>query len=447
MDEGRKGILKFFVVNLPERSSSNEIGDCFSVYGEVVGVYVARKRDKVGNRFGFITFAGVKDKKALEVILKTAWMGNFKLRVNVARFVMESGKENMQPVKPNGFPLRANGSSVVNGQFPPSSQVNSNPLGTAYMDSLVGGLKNCSAEEKVLEISDFVKPNVGWIDKSFIVRTADLSTLVKLDKLLSSLEGVKVDFKYVGVTIAKSWFPWMEVWNGQSLPYKRIAWLKITGVPLHLLDNEVYDSVNRMYDKVVHASTLSKVSCDLTYDLVGVLVGEGTTINDSVTLSWKNKRYRVRVSEERGDWVPDCLASKESWEEFLEAEVEVEKEVRDTAGTKEDLDAPVGSSEGAKRGEVPETRVNYPVNINAEAETVWVDPDVCMGDSVDGNHSVLSLQGFVGGGPNVLEEGELTATFNVGGPEVLEEGEILTNFNMESLLNTCMRSLREQVSP
>ncbi|KAF5795990.1 hypothetical protein HanXRQr2_Chr08g0346091 [Helianthus annuus] len=240
----------------------------------------------------------------LEMRLKTAWMGNFTLRVNVARFVMESGKDNSQHEKSYGFPTKVNGRSYVKGQSLPPYQVNSNPLGTAYRDSLVGSLKKCSVEEKVLEISEFVKPNVEWINKSLIVRTADLSTLIKLDKLLASVVGVNVDFIYVGgfylififdskeelfyfkdeVPMVKSWFPWMEVWNGQSLPFERIAWLKITGVPLHLLHNEVFDSVGRMYGKIVHASGMCKESYDLTYDLVGVLVGEGTVINDSVML-------------------------------------------------------------------------------------------------------------------------------------------------------------------
>ncbi|KAJ0539423.1 hypothetical protein HanHA300_Chr08g0286081 [Helianthus annuus] len=268
----------------------------------------------------------------LEMRLKIAWMGNFTLRVNVARFVMESGKDNSQHEKSYGFPTKVNGRSYVKGQSLPPYQVNSNPLGTAYRDSLVGSLKKCSVEEKVLEISEFGKPNVEWINKSLIVRTADLSTLIKLDKLLASVIGVKVDFKYVGgfylilnfdskeelfyfkdeVPMVKSWFPWMEVWNGQSLPFERIAWLKITGVPLHLLHNEVFDSVGRMYGKIVHASGMCKESYDLTYDLVRVLVGEGTVINDSVMLRWKDKRYRVWVSEELGEWIPDCLASKES---------------------------------------------------------------------------------------------------------------------------------------
>ncbi|MFS8026529.1 putative RNA recognition motif domain, nucleotide-binding alpha-beta plait domain superfamily [Helianthus anomalus] len=51
------GVAKFFVSNIPDRASSKEIEETFKVYGEVIGVYVAKKRDKMGNRFGFVTFS------------------------------------------------------------------------------------------------------------------------------------------------------------------------------------------------------------------------------------------------------------------------------------------------------------------------------------------------------------------------------------------------------
>ncbi|MFS7966133.1 putative RNA recognition motif domain, nucleotide-binding alpha-beta plait domain superfamily [Helianthus anomalus] len=49
MGEGVQGLSKFFVSNLPDRCSSMELGELFRPFGDVVGVYVARKRDKNGN--------------------------------------------------------------------------------------------------------------------------------------------------------------------------------------------------------------------------------------------------------------------------------------------------------------------------------------------------------------------------------------------------------------
>ncbi|KAM0026322.1 hypothetical protein Hdeb2414_s0020g00556941 [Helianthus debilis subsp. tardiflorus] len=192
--------------------------------------------------------------------------------------------------------------------------------------------------KKVVEVSGFVKPFEEWYNRSLIVRTHDLKTLVKLDKLLKSHDGPKVSLKYVGGLhmllifedleemlqfkdfdlIVKVWFSWLEIWKGQSLHFERIAWLKIMGVPLHLVDIEIFDSVGRIFGKVVHASMMSKDVNDLTFDLVGDLVGDGERINRSVMLKWNDKKFKIWVSEELGDWVPDCTNDVEDWEEKVD---------------------------------------------------------------------------------------------------------------------------------
>ncbi|KAJ0754860.1 putative RNA recognition motif domain, nucleotide-binding alpha-beta plait domain superfamily [Helianthus annuus] len=340
MGEGGKNVIKFFVTNLPEKSSAKEIGDFFCAFGDVVGVYVARKRDNVGNRFGFISFSGARNRLDLEESLKSVRMGNNKLRINIARFASENSNESI-PKEYGPHHSQRSGSNQVDGGLPRTSRpFVPNPLGSAYRDILVGNSKNNRLEEKVVEVSSFVKPFVSWLGKSLIVRTSGLSTLVKMDKLMENCVGLKVQIKYVGGLYlllvfdsleemlsfkesdpnAKDWFSWMEVWEGQVLPFERIAWLKISGVPIQLLDNEVFDSVGRLFRKVVHASSISIDSSDLTYDLVGVLIGDGGRISEPVTLKWKDRKFVVWVHEETGEWVPDCIYSDESWKEGSDSE-------------------------------------------------------------------------------------------------------------------------------
>ncbi|KAF5754649.1 hypothetical protein HanRHA438_Chr17g0803791 [Helianthus annuus] len=244
---------------------------------------------------------------------------------------------------------------------------NPNPLGTSYKDSLMGSSKGSVQAEKIVVVSDFAKSFEDWFGRSLITRVADLTTLVKLDKLLSFEEGPKISLKYVGGlymllifesseemysfkdgnSFVKSWFSWLEIWNGQSLPFERIAWLKITGVSLHLLDVEVFDSVGRIFGKVIHASSISKDIDDLTYNLVGVLVGDGAVICESVTLKWKDRKFKVWVSEETGDWVPDCISDGDSWEEKTEKTLGQDLESdSDKPTSPENFDSQSGGGDG-----------------------------------------------------------------------------------------------------
>ncbi|KAJ0935117.1 hypothetical protein HanRHA438_Chr03g0115321 [Helianthus annuus] len=260
-------------------------------------------------------------------------MGDFKLMVNIARFATENKESFRQPEKSN-FPARGIG-NIFNGNGKehqgrpqPFRVFASSSSGTSYKDSLLGTSKGDFMDNMLIEVSQFVKPLGEWGNKSLIVRVKDLSTMVKLDSLLLDVVCTKVALKYVGGLYmllvfdhpeemnsflvsnpnVKVWFSWAEVWNGKSLPFERIAWLKVSGVPLHLLDNEVFDSIGRKFGKVVHVSSLSNDDKDFSYDMIGVLVGDGKRIMGNVNLVWKEKKFVVWVEEEVRDWIPDSIA-------------------------------------------------------------------------------------------------------------------------------------------
>lgn len=55
-------------------------------YGTVVEVYVSWKRNIKDQRFGFVRFIKVGDTGIFERKLNKMWIGNFKIRVNIAKF-------------------------------------------------------------------------------------------------------------------------------------------------------------------------------------------------------------------------------------------------------------------------------------------------------------------------------------------------------------------------
>ncbi|KAJ0785624.1 putative RNA recognition motif domain, nucleotide-binding alpha-beta plait domain superfamily [Helianthus annuus] len=190
-------IVKFFVTNLPDGCSSKDIGDAFCAHGEVVGIYIARKRDKLGNRFAFVSFAGVRNLEEMAANLKSVKMGNFTLKVNVARFATEY-KDIKPNVLGNGKAAKVYSGSSGGGQTNHSMPAPSSHLGTTYRDMLVGGSKHVSSVMKKVEVSEFVKPFEEWVNRSLIVRMVDLDTLLKLDKLLVAASCSSIELKYVG---------------------------------------------------------------------------------------------------------------------------------------------------------------------------------------------------------------------------------------------------------
>ncbi|MFS7981918.1 putative RNA-binding domain superfamily [Helianthus anomalus] len=47
----QRRITKFFVTNLPEGCSGSDLASQIRVFGQIFDLYIARKRDRGGNRF------------------------------------------------------------------------------------------------------------------------------------------------------------------------------------------------------------------------------------------------------------------------------------------------------------------------------------------------------------------------------------------------------------
>ncbi|MFS8019141.1 putative RNA recognition motif domain, nucleotide-binding alpha-beta plait domain superfamily [Helianthus anomalus] len=61
-----RNIMKFFITNLPVGCRPWDVLEFMKVFGDISGVYIARKPDKVGRKFGLISFFDVNDVKEME---------------------------------------------------------------------------------------------------------------------------------------------------------------------------------------------------------------------------------------------------------------------------------------------------------------------------------------------------------------------------------------------
>lgn len=77
----RNQTWSFLFFNFPENWPVDQIWRLFKRYGDLVDVYMARKRLRNGQKFGFVRFKGVKSVEQMEQRLNTIWVGNFKVRV------------------------------------------------------------------------------------------------------------------------------------------------------------------------------------------------------------------------------------------------------------------------------------------------------------------------------------------------------------------------------
>ncbi|MFS7966661.1 hypothetical protein Hanom_Chr09g00776431 [Helianthus anomalus] len=94
------------------------------------------------------------------------------------------------------------------------------------------------------------------------------------------------------------WFSSLDSWNGQSLSFERLAWVRVHGLPIHLADNKVFDLIAGQFGKIVHGSQIMADVNNLSSSWIGVLVGERERIQEHRMVCWKKKQFRVWVEEE-----------------------------------------------------------------------------------------------------------------------------------------------------
>ncbi|KAJ0593536.1 putative RNA recognition motif domain, nucleotide-binding alpha-beta plait domain superfamily [Helianthus annuus] len=251
----RNAVTKFFVSNLPEGCNPWELRKALEGFGEVVGTFVAKKRDKNGCRFGFASFKDVKDSHDLERLLRGVKMGGYKLKINIARFAVENvGLLDQTEVKAQGPKTAGKDQGLRSFKFRDFRRY-SDVLGMGSSKS-GGGVNGVTEESSEGEVSkSIVAPDrteafSDLYDTAVIGRTVNLETLVDFDKLMRI---AKVEFskiQYVGgLTILisfldksaamefledkKLWDPWftkLEAWRGQTLHHERVAWINWSSV-------------------------------------------------------------------------------------------------------------------------------------------------------------------------------------------------------------------------
>ncbi|KAJ0674368.1 putative RNA recognition motif domain, nucleotide-binding alpha-beta plait domain superfamily [Helianthus annuus] len=299
-------ITKLFISNLPDGSTPWELRKCLENYGEIVGTFVAKKRDKFGLRFGFASFKDVASCQELLNSLKGVKMGECRLKVNIARFAAEN--------------------AGMFGSAPEKTVVR------VCMRNPVKGGSGDKWGEKLSVVQSVIIPDRSpafseLSGLALVGTTVNLETLVDFDRLLSIAKVVVANVQFLGgMTLLISfhdkasaarfleskslWGPWfsrLDGWNGQSLPLERVAWLKLCGIPLHLFSSDVMSLVGGLFGKVLHVPKGVEEDQDLSVCRVGVLVGEVDRINVGVAVKWRNRSYKIRVEEDLNDWVPDSL--------------------------------------------------------------------------------------------------------------------------------------------
>lgn len=176
---------------------------------------------------------------------------------------------------------------------------------------------------KVIELKQ-VPAMVGWNHSDVVGEVLSLKHLTELPKLLKADLNCSMNTFYAGgmcVVLrfdipadAKNflsndnswnrWFKWVRMGVFDEPSLERIAWVKVTGVPISLRAEENYKAVTNPFGTTLQVDGDNWGNMDLSYGIACILTCCLTRINEFVTCSFNNKTYKVGVIEYDFNWHP-----------------------------------------------------------------------------------------------------------------------------------------------
>ncbi|PWA88731.1 RNA-directed DNA polymerase, eukaryota, Nucleotide-binding alpha-beta plait domain protein [Artemisia annua] len=314
--------VKFFVSNLPEGCSSSDLKEVLLRYGDVQGIYIARKYDKLGKRFGFATFKVTRNRADLEENLKDVWIGSYKLYIVPARFVGDQKHvgDNGKKIDPSAHKetvwkpvtIPEVQEQVVNQNEGDRMDVEGNNLQELYGCGVIAeasSLDVLTSLKTKLKEAAFVGFKIRYVGGLTVLLSFE--NVLDKDRFLNDNDGWK------------SWLKTAESWIGQVVKTDRVAWIKIRGLPMHVAEMKSFNEIAGMFGTVIAEAHYPEEG-DISYAIVGISLQSHARVGGSVKVVWKDSSYLVYVEEDLEEWFPECVVDlDEEAEEWRVDSVEI----------------------------------------------------------------------------------------------------------------------------
>nr|KAJ0203968.1 hypothetical protein LSAT_V11C500292530 [Lactuca sativa] len=171
----------------------------------------------------------------------------------------------------------------------------------------------------------------------------------------------------------KDHMKWLRSGEKAETHAERVAWIRITGLPLHLWGQSNFELITSAYGKTIAPFKDIPHRIDLSHVKIGILTKRKTRINEEVTAKFEGKEYRLGIIEFDEDWFPFRFDPSE---DYLE---KTDTKKNDDDPEEDDVEMAVGENE-REEGEIwPELQNSSEENrvpVDDQGETEMVDEEM-----------------------------------------------------------------------
>ncbi|GKV48079.1 hypothetical protein SLEP1_g54915 [Rubroshorea leprosula] len=313
-----RGLLKnatsYLFSNFPEDWSPKRLWFLFATYGaglgQIVDVCIPRKKDKKGNKFGFIRFSEVRDKARLEKMLKMICFGTEQLRISLAkeRKPLQPALKHPRPLPPPPPPgtlkTKSYAEALLNGLNSPYSDSQTRRTNAMPQTCPLVTEKTKSKTKLALNVEDDMEDS-SWLNSCATGEVLSPYLIPGLQQTFwengfshittTPMGGCKIllqneDLNKISRFIEEEegwwskWFRRIKLWTPSDIAEERFAWIRITGLPLQVWNQKTFERIGNKLGSFIKVDphTADRICLDAARVLITTT--ETTQVYDSDTL-------------------------------------------------------------------------------------------------------------------------------------------------------------------
>ncbi|XP_042753995.1 uncharacterized protein LOC122195844 [Lactuca sativa] len=324
MHRQRRDISTFYIAGFPDGTCKLDLHGVFDAFGQVSDIYIGGKKNRRNQNFAFIRYAGVKDIQDMEKKMNGIRCRGVSLIANLAKYQAEnpdtgrttSGKSKVSVPKP-GIKIGSRDSRTY-----AQAVAGTNAVRSGNSPPIPLNAKTAMCE---------------WIKKTLLIgeahsldHIANLPNHTFTHENTRYLGGLKLGIKFGSSKEAREfledrprwheWFKWLKIDADKEVQYERLAWLRITGVPLRFWDTDNFSLIAGRYGQVIIPFDSIFDRRDLSMGNVGIITSLKNWINEEVKIYVEGETYKVGVVEYTEGWSPFKPGHFDRAEDDLKAE-------------------------------------------------------------------------------------------------------------------------------
>ncbi|GLT99706.1 hypothetical protein SLE2022_171290 [Rubroshorea leprosula] len=355
----------FFIYNFPEKVEAKDLWYRFQMYGKVVDVFVPKKRDKWGKRFGFLRLLGVQNVSQMVRRLNEIWIDSYKLRVKTTEDrskervkgtvtrgrtqhrvdrLVKPGQSYAQVVKGKEQRTQSLPTAVetLGGEDRVSTHLKKGTIQTRHQNEKEEVescqiLKPKRSREKVREAEsqeecmEFTptQEELKWLEGGMVAILKSLSLITDIQRrfdvdgglitvspiggrrvlLTEKKTGYLIEFMNLNKELFDLWFEVIKPWDKEVQERSRLVWLRIAGIPLKAWSDRCFKMIGESMGEVVMIHGDTKMKSILCEGRILVISSAEHKIVKQVSLKVEEQMYEIQVIEEEWRSDPDWWLS------------------------------------------------------------------------------------------------------------------------------------------